>query len=152
MTQRMGIALTSLISGMVALYLHLWKLGLAGTLSCSVGGHGCEYVQGSRYGWFLGYDVALIGTIGYSLLFVAAVVSTLRTLENAQWANTMLQLLIWPAILFTLRLKYYEFFVLKGFCPWCLISAVCITTCAILVSFDRRRLNRLTANATSSPA
>ena len=146
MTQRMGIALTSLLSGMVALYLHLWKLGLAGTLSCSVGGHGCEYVQGSRYGWFLGYDVALIGTVGYALLFIAAVISTTRTFEDAKWANTMLQVIIWPAILFTVRLKYYEFFVLKGFCPWCLISAVCITTCAILVSFDRRRINRLTVS------
>ena len=152
MTQRMGIALASLISGIVALYLHLWKLGLAGTLSCSVGGHGCEYVQGSRYGWFLGYDVALIGTIGYALLFTAAVIATIRTLEDAKWANTMLQVIIWPAILFTVRLKYYEFIVLKGFCPWCLISAVCITTCAILVSFDRRRINRLIPNATPDRA
>ena len=152
MTQRMGIALTSLISGMVALYLHLWKLGLAGSLSCSIGGHGCEYVQGSRYGWFLGYDVALVGTVGYSVLFVAAIIATMRSFEDARWANTMLQLIIWPAILFTLRLKYYEFVVLKGFCPWCLISAVCIATCAILVSFDRRRINRLSIKTTHDPA
>ena len=58
----MGIALASLISGIVALYLHLWKLGLTGTLACT-GSGGCEYVQGSRYGWFLGVDVALIGTV-----------------------------------------------------------------------------------------
>ncbi len=152
MTQRMGIALASLASGMVALYLHLWKLGLAGTLSCSVGGRGCEYVQSSRYGWFLGYDVALIGTVGYALLFVAAIVATMQAFEDARWANTMLQLLIWPAILFTVRLKYYEFFVLKGFCPWCLISVVAITTCAILVSLDRRRINRLVASVETQPA
>lgn len=147
MTQRMGIALASLISGLVALYLHLWKLGLAGSLSCSIGGHGCEYVQGSQYGWFMGVDVALIGAVGYAALFIVSMVSMSAKFEDAVWPNTLLQLLIWPAILFTLRLKYYEFIVLKGFCPWCLISAVAITTCAILVLFDRRRLNRLGAEA-----
>lgn len=143
MTQRMGIAMASLISGIVALYLHLWKLGVAGSLACSVKSRGCEYVQGSQYGWFLGYDVALIGTVGYTLLFVAAIIATTRAFEDARWANTLMQVLIWPAILFTLRLKYYEFMVLKGFCPWCLVSAVAITTCAILVLLDRRRINRL---------
>ena len=68
-TSRMAIALASLISGIVALYLHLWKLGLTGSLACS-GSGGCEYIQGSRYGWFLGVDVALIGAVGYSLLFL----------------------------------------------------------------------------------
>jgi uncharacterized membrane protein len=148
----MGIVLASLISGLVALYLHLWKLGLAGSLACSMGGHGCEYVQGSQYGWFLGYDVALIGTVGYALLFVVALIGMSGNNENATWPNTLLQLLIWPAVLFTLRLKYYEFVVLKGFCPWCLISAVAITTCAILVVLDRRRLNRLEADSASARA
>jgi uncharacterized membrane protein len=109
-------------------------------------------VQSSRYGWFLGYDVALIGTVGYSMLFIVAVVGTMRGLEDARWVNTLLQLLIWPAILFTVRLKYYEFFVLKGFCPWCLISVVAITTCAILATLDRRRLNRLPAEPATEVA
>ena len=138
----MAIALASLISGLVALYLHLWKLGLAGSLACS-NGHGCEYVQGSQYGMFLGIDVALIGTVGYAVLFVVAMISTTAANEDKRWPNTVLQLLIWPAILFTLRLKYYEFLVLKSFCPWCFISVVAITTCAVLVTLDRRRLNRL---------
>ena len=73
MIYRMSIAIGSLISGLVALYLHLWKLGLAGTLACG-GTHGCEYVQGSRYGWFLGFDVALIGTVGYAALCVVALI------------------------------------------------------------------------------
>lgn len=147
MTQRMGIALASLISGLVALYLHLWKLGLAGSLSCSIGGHGCEYVQGSQYGWFLGVDVALIGAVGYAAVFVVSIIAMSSKYEDAVWPNTLLQILIWPAILFTLRLKYYEFIVLKGFCPWCLISAVAITTCAILVTWDRFRLRGLEREA-----
>ena len=140
----MGIALGSLISGLVALYLHLWKLGLTGALGCSSAG-GCEYVQGSRYGWFMGADVALIGAVGYATLFAVATVGTMSKYEDETWPNTLLQLMIWPAVLFTLRLKYGEFIVLKGFCSWCTVSAVTITLCAILVTLDRRRLARLDA-------
>ena len=136
----MTIAILSLISGIVALYLHLWKLGLTGSLACS-GTHGCEYIQGSKYGWFLGVDVALIGTVGYAMLFVAAIVSTLPQFEDEQWPNTLMQVMIWPAVLFTLRLKYAEFIILKGFCPWCAVSATIITINAILVTLDRRRLS-----------
>ena len=136
----MAIALASLISGIVALYLHLWKLGLTGSLACS-GGGGCALVQGSRYSWFLGVDVALIGTVGYTLLFITAVVSTLPRYEDAKWPNTVMQLMIWPAVVFTIRLKYGEFVVLKSFCEWCAVSATAITLCAILVVLDRRRLH-----------
>ena len=64
---------------------------------------------------------------------------TLPRFEDAKWPNTLMQLLIWPAVLFTVRLKYAEFVILKGFCPWCAVSAVTITLCAILVVLDRRR-------------
>lgn len=141
----MGIALGSLISGLVALYLHLWKLGLTGSLGCSSAG-GCEYIQGSRYGWFMGVDVALIGAVGYALVFIVSSIGTMEKYEDEAWPNTMLQLLIWPAVLFTLRLKYAEFVILKGFCSWCAISAVTITICAVLVTLDRRRLSRLAAS------
>lgn len=138
----MGIAFASLISAMVALYLHLWKLGLTGSLACT-GSGGCALVQGSRFGWFLGVDVALIGAVGYTLLFLVAVVSTLPRFENERAPNTLMQLMIWPAVLFTIRLKYGEFIVLDSFCPWCAVSTVVITLCAILIVLDRRRLARL---------
>ena len=141
-TYRMGIALSSLVSALVALYLHLWKLGLTGSLACS-SGNGCMLVQGSPYGWFLGVDVALIGAVGYTLLFITALVSTLPRFENERAPNTLMQLMIWPAVLFTIRLKYGEFFVVESFCSWCMVSAVVITLCAILITLDRRRLAAL---------
>ena len=142
MTYRMTIALASLVSGLVALYLHLWKLGLAGTLKCT-GNHGCEIAQFSSYGWFLGVDVALIGTIGYTLIFVVSVLGTMPRWEERPWPTLALMALVFPALAFTVRLKYGEFIVLKTFCPWCAISAVTITLCTILVLLDWRRLRRL---------
>ena len=37
---RQTIAFTALVSGLVALYLHLWKKGLMGPLACTAN-HGC---------------------------------------------------------------------------------------------------------------
>jgi uncharacterized membrane protein len=142
MTHRMAIALASLVSGLVALYLHLWKLGLAGTLACA-GGQGCEIVQFSAWGWFLGVDVALIGAVGYALIFAVALLGTLPRWEDAAWPTYALLALVVPAFLFTLRLKRAEFFILKTFCPWCAVSAVTITLCLVLVGLDWRRLRRL---------
>jgi uncharacterized membrane protein len=136
------ISVLSLISGLVALYLHLWKLGKAGALACG-GSFGCAYVQTSVYGWFMGYDVALIGTVGYACIFLVATIGALDAYLDAKWPTVALMALIWPAVAFTVRLKYYEFVVLKGFCPWCLVSTITIAICAILVTLDWRRLHRL---------
>jgi uncharacterized membrane protein len=144
MTYRRAIALISLASCMVALYLALWKMGYMGKLGCTGDGHGCEYVQGSRYGWFLGVDVALIGTIGYAIVVSVALAGTSETLENAAWPTQLLMVLIYGAVLFTLRLKYAEFVILKSFCPWCAVSAVAITLDAILITLDWRRVRGAT--------
>ncbi len=141
LTQRHWIALTALISGFVALYLHLWKLGLAGTLACT-NSHGCEIAQFSSYGFFLGVDVALIGTIGYTLILITSLIGTQPRFRNDRRITWLLMAMIYPAILFTIRLKYGEFVVLKTFCPWCAISAVTITLHGILAWFDLKRVER----------
>ena len=150
---RLGIAIASLTSGSVALYLHLWKRGYlaqvaanaeAGNfeiLQCAVGG-GCVLAQTSAFGWFLGVDVALIGTIGYAAILIVSLLGLAPRWLEAQWPTLALVALIFPAVLFTLRLKYAEFFILRTFCSWCAISAIAITLCAALVILDRRRLRR----------
>lgn len=140
MSYRRAIALISLASCMVALYLALWKMGYMGRLSCGGSSGGCEYVQGSRYGWFLGVDVALIGTIGYAIIVAFALAGSSEALKNARWPTQLLMVLIYGGVLFTLRLKYAEFVLLKSFCPWCAVSAAAITIDAILVTLDWRRV------------
>lgn len=140
MTYRRAIAIISLISCMVALYLALWKMGYMGKLGCTGGSRGCEYVQGSRYGWFMGVDVALIGTVGYAAIVLIALAGTAESLVDAVWPTQLLMVLICGAVLFTLRLKYAEFIILKSFCPWCAVSAVTITLDAILITLDWRRV------------
>lgn len=139
---RQVIAFTALISGLVALYLHLWKRGLMGALACA-SGNGCEVVQFSSWGSFLGVDVALIGTIGYTLIFIVAIIGTLPRHVHARWPTYALAALVYPAVLFTVRLKHAEFFIMHTFCSWCAVSAVTITLHAILVALDWRRVKRV---------
>jgi uncharacterized membrane protein len=135
---RMAIALLALINMLVATYLHLWKTGRAGTLACT-GSGGCAIAQFSKYGWFLGVDVALIGAVGYAVLLLVTLVSLQPRHLDARRMSAALLALIIPASLFTVRLKYGEWVVLRVFCPWCLISAVSITACLILALLDWRR-------------
>ena len=130
---RQTIAFTALVSGLVALYLHLWKKGLMGPLACTAN-HGCEIVQFSSWGWFLGVDVALIGTIGYSLIFITAMIGSTPRSTDERWPTYVLAALVYPAVLFTIRLKHAEFFIMHTFCPWCAVSAVTITLHAILAA------------------
>lgn len=144
LSYRQIIAIVALINAFVATYLHLWKIGKAGTLACGEG-HGCAIVQMSSYGWFLGVDVALIGAVGYTLILLTSVFGAAASREDARGPVLALAALVYPAILFTLRLKYGEFVVLRSFCPWCAISAVSITLLGVIVALELRRTRRLTS-------
>jgi uncharacterized membrane protein len=148
MTYRMAVAAVSLANALVAAYLHLWKLGLMGALACSSGG-ACEFVQGSRFGWFLGVDVALIGAAGWAVVFLVAVAGTAPAREDDPRVTKLLGALVGGAFVFTLRLKYGEFWVLRAFCPWCAVNAVAVVVAGVLVVLDARRLDRRRAAASA---
>jgi uncharacterized membrane protein len=135
----MAIALLALVAALVALYLHLWKAGYTGTLACT-SGHGCETAMLSPWGWFFGVDVALIGAIGYVLILAAALWGMSPGQEQRRGPTLLLLALIVPAVLFTARLKYAEWFVLRTFCPWCFESTVTIVICLLLALLDDRRV------------
>lgn len=141
LSYRQLIAVIAMINAFVATYLHLWKIGKAGALACG-GSGGCALVQFSQWSWFLGVDVALIGAVGYTLILISAIIGSTASLEDARGPTLVLAALVFPAILFTVRLKYAEFFVMRTFCPWCAISAVSITLLGILVALEMQRTRR----------
>ena len=148
---RMAIAVLALIAGLVALYLHLWKLGLVGSLTCTAN-RGCEVAMTSPWGWFLGVDVALIGAVGYALILGVALWGAQPARAWSPAPTLLLLFLIVPAVLFTIRLKWAEWLVLKTFCPWCFESTVTIAVCLVLALLDLRRVRQpAPAPATSPP-
>ncbi len=140
---RMAIATLSLIAGISAVYLHMYKRGLVGSLSCA-SGDGCNRAMFSRWGWFLGVDVALIGVIGYALLLTASIMNLQPRWQGKRWPAGLLLGLSLLGFLFTLRLKYGEFVILRTFCPWCAISAVSITVITGLSVYLWREASRPT--------
>ena len=117
LSTRQLTALVALVNALVATYLHLWKIGRAGALACG-GSGGCSVVQFSSWSWFLGVDVALIGAVGYTLILAVALWGTREAVADARGPALALAALIYPAILFTIRLKYAEWVILRTFCPW----------------------------------
>jgi uncharacterized membrane protein len=147
---RMAIAVLALVAGLVALYLHLWKLGLVGTLNCT-SGRGCEVAMLSPWSWFLGLDVALIGALGYAAIFGVALWGAQPDRAWSPGPTLALLALIVPAVLFTIRLKWAEWVVLKTFCPWCFESTVTIALCLVLALLDLRRVRRAGGTPAISP-
>ncbi len=147
---RMLIAVLALAAGLVALYLHLWKLGLVGRLTCTAN-RGCEVAMTSSWSWFLGVDVALIGAVGYGLILGVALWGAHPSREASVTPSLLFLALIVPAVLFTIRLKYAEWFVLKTFCPWCLESTLTIAACLALALLDLRRVRRVRGDAQANP-
>jgi uncharacterized membrane protein len=146
---RMAIAVLALIAGLVALYLHLWKLGLVGAITCTAG-RGCEVAMTSPWSWFLGVDVALIGALGYAAILGVALWGAQPDRAWSPAPSVLLLALILPAVLFTVRLKWAEWVVLKTFCPWCFESTVTIGLCLVLVLLDLRRVRQ--AGGVTSPS
>jgi uncharacterized membrane protein len=142
---RMAVAVLALVAALVALYLHLWKAGLTGPLTCT-GDQGCQVAMMSPWGWFLGVDVALIGVVGYTAILGVALWGLQPTWAFHRAPSLALLTLIVPAVLFTLRLKYAEWFILRTFCIWCFESAVTIVLCLALAAVDWKRV------ATGAPA
>ena len=136
---RMAIALLALIAALVALYLHLWKAGYTGPLTCTAS-QGCQVAMMSRWGWFLGVDVALIGVIGYTAIVAVAIWGLQPAWASHRAPTIVLLALIVPAVLFTIRLKHAEWIILRTFCIWCFESTVTIVLCLGLAFLDWKRL------------
>ena len=140
MIYRMGAALVSLLGLFLSAYLYLYKIGRIGALACGNGA--CETVQTSEWSRFAGVEVALIGVVGYGLLFSVALLALQPALAGSRWPATMLTGLAAGGVLFTVYLTYVELFVLRAICRWCVGSAAIILSIFMLALLAQRRAPR----------
>lgn len=136
---RMTIAVLSLIGILIALYLTLYKVGVVGNLSCSVGS--CETVNTSRWAMFLGLPVAAWGLLAYLVIFALALAGTTEKYSASRAISwSIFGITAW-SVAFSGWLTYVELFVIDAICIWCVTSAVILV--AILgVSILDLRLSR----------
>ncbi len=90
----------------------------------------CDIVNKGEYSTFLGIPVALIGLLGYSLLFLTTFFKYKKIYEEK--IKVYLILLITGAFLFSTYLTYLESFVIKTYCIICLFSYLNITIMLLL--------------------
>ncbi|MFL5614162.1 MAG: vitamin K epoxide reductase family protein [Gemmatimonadaceae bacterium] len=136
MSRRMLMALVALIGVFVSLYLTLYKLGYIGTLVCGTGG--CETVQLSKWGNFLGVPVAAWGVAYYVIVLALAVAGAQQRFESSAGLTRALLFITGCGLAFTLWLTYLELFVIHAICRWCVGSAVMTIALFVLALADWR--------------
>ena len=141
MKTRMGIALLAMGGLILALYLSMYKMGMIGELTCSVGS--CETVQLSKWATFLGLPVAMWGVGAYlAVLAVALLGLQPAWLESRTISWMLVGLNAWN-VSFSAWLTYLELFVIDAICMWCVISAVLMVIILGLSLIDLRAVRAL---------
>jgi uncharacterized membrane protein len=142
MRRRQAIAILALVGFFIALYLWLYKIGVAGELKCGTGG--CETVQTSPWAMVLGLPVAFYGVVGYAVLLVVALVGLRPAWVGRRGSALVLAGLATAGFAFTLWLTYLEVFVIHAICRWCVASAVVMTAIWVVAVSGLRRKDGMT--------
>ena len=141
MTRRMIVAALALAGIFLALYLLLYKLGLIGALTCSIGS--CEKVNTSKWATFLGLPVAAWGVGFYIGLFVLAIVSTQERFAESRTISAVLLGVATTGLLFSAWLTWLELFVIHAICQWCVVSAVLVLVIFVVTVIDYRQSGQI---------
>ena len=132
----MIVAALALAGIFISLYLTLYKIGVIGELSCSIGS--CETVNLSKWSRFLGLPVAAWGLFFYVDVFAIALMGTMPRFENEPIISLVLTAEAAVGVLFTAWLTYLELAVIHAICIWCVTSAVVVTLIFLTSALDLR--------------
>ncbi len=136
MNKRMIVAALALAGIFLALYLLLYKLGMIGALTCSVGS--CETVNTSKWARFLGLPVAGWGVAWYMATFAMALGSIQGRFADSKGMSLALLVMTASGLIFSAYLTYLELFVINAICQWCVVSAILVLVMFILTLLDYR--------------
>jgi uncharacterized membrane protein len=135
----MIVAALALAGIFISLYLTLYKLGIIGELSCSIGS--CETVNTSKWSRFLGLPVAAWGLLFYLDVFAVSVLSTMPRFEDERAFSVVLVAESVVGVLFSAWLTYLELGVIHAICIWCVTSAVIVTLILVVSVADLREFS-----------
>jgi uncharacterized membrane protein len=134
----MIVAALALAGIFISLYLTLYKLGVIGELSCSIGS--CETVNTSRWSRFLGLPVAGWGLLFYLEVFAIALLGTFPRFEDERFISLLLVFEAGIGVLFSAWLTYLELAVIHAICIWCVTSALIVTAILLVTIADLREV------------
>jgi uncharacterized membrane protein len=140
----MIVAALALAGIFISLYLTLYKVGVIGELSCTLGS--CETVNTSRWSVFLGLPVAAWGLLFYLDVFGVALMGTMPRWENEPVISIILVAEAAIGVLFSAWLTYLELAVIEAICIWCVTSAVIVFVILVVSIADLREIRSLVAD------
>ena len=132
----MIVAALALAGIFISLYLTLYKLGVIGELTCSIGS--CETVNTSKWSTRLHLPVAAWGLLFYAEVFVISLVGTMPRFENEPLVSILLVADAGIGVLFSAWLTYLELAVIHAICIWCVTSAGIVLTILLVGIADLR--------------
>jgi uncharacterized membrane protein len=138
-TNRMVIAVLSLVGFFVAFYLLAHHLGWVGSLICGVGD--CAAVQASKWSSVGPVPTSAIGMVGYVALMAVSIVGLQPAYISAAWVGGSLLVFSALALAYSVFLTYLEAYVIHAWCQWCVTSAILVVVifAASLVEIPRLR-------------
>jgi uncharacterized membrane protein len=139
-SRRQTLALLAVVGICIALYLTLYKVGVIGVLSCSIGS--CETVNTSKWSMLLGIPIAAWGLAAYIALLLLAMVGSGESREASVPIARMLVALAGWSVLFSAWLTYLELFVIHAICIWCVTSALLWVVILAVCVVDLRAVSR----------
>ena len=101
---------------------------------CLQGVGDCFTVNTSKYSQIFGIPIAVFGVLGYLLILLILYFENRNNFlqENSDYILFGLTLV---GILYSAYLTYLELFVILAICPFCVLSAIAMTTLFILTIF-----------------
>jgi uncharacterized membrane protein len=139
-SRRQTLALLAVVGICIALYLTLYKVGVIGVLSCSIGS--CETVNTSKWSVLLGIPIAAWGLAAYVALLLLAMIGSGESREESVPISLMLVALAGWSVLFSAWLTYLELFVIHAICIWCVSSAILWVVILAVSVLDLRAVSR----------
>lgn len=96
-----------------------------------LGSGGCATVNASRFSEVMGVPVAAIGLFGFAAI-AAVLLLEARLPLLREYGDVLVFGMSLTGVLFSAYLTYLELYVIHAVCPFCVISAVLITTIFVL--------------------
>jgi uncharacterized membrane protein len=140
------VLLFSSAGGIVAAYLLALHVMIAGNpkrgLCTFTDTLSCDAVLASPYAKIAGVPVALIGLLGFGLLFGLAAWRFVQGERSPRWLPGLLAITAGLGLAFELGMTWVEFFVIQAICPYCLTAfglVAAVFTAAVVAWRGARR-------------
>ncbi len=111
---------------------YLWLIKITNNEALCIPGIGdCWSVNNSKYSEFYGIPISVFGVATYIAILVLILA---EKRSGAQRVNLILAQfgITLMGFIFSLYLTYIQYGVLKAFCPFCLVSAICMTALFVI--------------------